>query len=177
MIERKEKNMNVSLLYGKKVLSTEGRKGYVISVNAAKGKIECLTCADEDENEFYIDMKNVLKIGDAILFEDRDKAIKTAKPIRLGRASYDDAGIYLGNLEDVSCSGKRILRVKIGKKNYNPNELVYGDVVIAKRTKRLKCDVIKDGTVIIKKGTPVTGEVLAKAEKEGEFIQTNLKSI
>ena len=169
--------MNVSLLYGKKVLSTEGRKGYVISVNAAAGKIECLTCADEDENEFFVDMKNVLKIGDTILFEDRERAIKAAKPIRLGRASYDDGGIYLGNLEDMSCSGKRILRVKIGKKNYAPNNLVYGDVVIAKRTKRLNGDVVKDGVVIIKKGTPVTGSVLKKAEKAGELIQTNLKSI
>ena len=169
--------MNVSLLFGKKVVSTEGRKGYVISVNAAAGRIECLTCADEDENEFYVDMKNVLKIDETILFEDRDKAIKSAKPIRLGRASYNDEGIYLGNLEDMSCSGKRILRVKIGKKSYAPNTLVYGDVVIAKKTKRLKSDVIKDGVVIIKKGTPVTGDVLKKAEKEGELIQTNLKSI
>ncbi|MDE6667518.1 MAG: hypothetical protein K2K38_04120 [Clostridia bacterium] len=169
--------MNVSLLYGKKVLSTEGRKGYVISVNAAAGKIECLTCADEDENEFFVDMKNVLKIGETILFEDRERAIKAAKPIRLGRASYDDGGMYLGNLEDMSCNGKRILRVKIGKKSYSPGELVYGDVVIAKKTKRLKSDVIKDGVVIIKKGMPVTDEVLKKAEKEGELIQTNLKSI
>ena len=169
--------MNVSMLYGKKVLSTEGRKGYVISVNAAAGKIECLTCADEDENEFFVDMKNVLKIGDTILFEDRERAIKAAKPIRLGRASYDDGGIYLGNLEDMSYSGKRILRVKIGKKSYSPTELIYGDVVIAKKTKRLKSDVVKDGVVIIKKGTPVTGEVLKKAEKAGELIQTNLKSI
>ena len=169
--------MNVSLLYGKKVVSTEGRKGYVISVNAADGKIECLTCADEDENEFYIDMKNVLKIEDTILFEDREWAIKNAKPIRLGRASYDDNGMYLGNLEDVSCSGKRMLKVKIGKKNYSPNTLIYGDVVIAKRTKKLKSDVVKEGVVIIKRGTPVTGEVLKKAEEEGELIQTNLKSI
>ncbi|MDE7167360.1 MAG: hypothetical protein K2O28_00765 [Clostridia bacterium] len=169
--------MNVSMLYGKKVISTEGRKGYVISVNAAAGKIECLTCADEDENEFHIDMKNVLKIDETILFEDRERAIKAAKPIRLGRASYDDGGIYLGNLEDMSYSGKRILRVKIGKKSYSPSELIYGDVVIAKKTKRLKSDVIKDGVVIIKKGTPVTGEVLKKAEKAGELIQTNLKSI
>ena len=169
--------MNVSLLYGKKVVSTEGRKGYVISVNAAGGKIECLTCADEDENEFYIDMKNVLKIDDVILFEDRERAIKNAKPVRLGRASYDDSGIYLGNLEDMSCSGKKILKVKIGKKSYAPATLIYGDVIIAKKTKKLKSDVIKEGVIIIKKGTPVTDDVLDKAEKEGEFIQTNLKSI
>ena len=169
--------MNVSLLYGKKVVSTEGRRGYVISVNAADGKIECLTCADEDENEFYIDMKNVLKIEETILFEDRERAIKNAKPIRLGRASYDESGMYLGNLEDVSRSGKKMLKVKIGKKNYSPATLIYGDVVIAKKTKKLKSNVVKDGVIIIKKGTPVTDDVLEKAEKEGELIQTNLKSI
>ncbi len=169
--------MNVSLLYGKKAVSTEGRQGYVISVNVAGGKIECLTCADEDENEFSIDMKNVLKVGETILFEDREKAIKAAKPVRLGRASYDDKGTYLGNLEDMTLSGNKILSVKIGKKSYQAGELIYGDVVIAKRTKRLKSDVIKDGKVIIKKGTPLTGEVLSAAEKEGEYVQTNLKSL
>lgn len=169
--------MNVSLLYGKKVESTEGRKGYVISVNAAAGKIECLTCADEDENEFSVDMKNVLSIGETILFEDRERAIKAAKPVRLGRASYDDNGMYLGNLEDMTYTKNKILRVKIGKKNYPANELVYGDVVIARKKKRLKSDVIKDGVVIIKKGTPVTKKLLSAAEKEGEFVQTNLKSL
>lgn len=169
--------MNISLLYGKKVVSTEGRTGYVISVNAAAGKIECLTCADEEENEFWVDMKNVLKVGDTILFEDREKAIKTARPVRLGRASYDDKGIYLGNLEDMTCNGSRILKVKIGKKSYNASELTYGDVVIAKKAKKLKSDVIKDGIVIIKRGTTVTDSVLSIAEKEGELIQTNLKSL
>lgn len=169
--------MNISLLYGKKVVSTDGRKGYVISVNAAAGKIECLTCADEEENEFRVDMKNVLKVGDAILFEDRERAIKTARPVRLGRASYDEKGIYLGNLEDMTCNKNRILRAKIGKKSYQANELTYGDVVIAKKTKKLKDNVIKDGKVIIRKGTALTDGVLSMAEKEGELIQTNLKSI
>lgn len=177
MIERKEKVMNVSLLYGKKVVSTEGRQGYVISVNAAAGKIECLSCADEDENEFLIDMKNVLKIGDTILFEDRERAIKSAKPVLLGRAGYDEAGIFLGTLEDMTYSRNKILKVKIGKKSYQASELTYGDVVIAKKTKKLKRDVLKDGKVLIKKGTPLTEKILSFAEKEGELVQTNLKSL
>lgn len=177
MIKRKEKVMNVSLLYGKKVVSTEGRRGYVISVNAAAGRIECLTCADEDENEFLIDMKNVLKIGDTILFEDRDRAIKSAKPVLLGRAGYNEAGDFLGTLEDMTYSGNKILKVKIGKKSYQANELTYGDVVITRNAKKLKSDVLKDGKVLIKKGTPLTGKILSYAEKEGELVQTNLKSI
>lgn len=169
--------MNISLLYGKKVISTAGKRGYVISVNAAAGKIECLTCADEDEKEFYVDMKNVIKIGDKIIFEDRESVIKAAKPIRLGRASYDDKGTYLGNLEEMTYSGGKILRAKIGKKTYPASELICGDVVIARSVKRVKSDVIKDGKVIIKKGTYLTDGVLDTAEKEGEYIQTNLKSL
>lgn len=169
--------MNVSLLYGKKVLSTAGKRGYVISVNAADGRIECLTCADEDENEFFVDMRSVIKIGDKILFEDRESAIKAAKPVRLGRASYDDKGMYLGNLVDMTYSGGKILKAKIGKKSYSASDLTCGDVVIARSVKKVKSDVIKDGKVIIKKGTPLTDSVLSAAEKEGEYIQTNLKSI
>lgn len=169
--------MNVSLFFGQKVLSTDGRRGYIVSVNAAAGRIECLTCADEDENEFLVDMKNVIKLGDPIIFDDRESKIKAAKPVRLGRASYDDKGMYLGNLEDMTCSGGKILQVKIGKKNYKAAELTYGDVVIHKPLKKLKENVIKDGKIIIKKGTPLTGGVLSAAEKEGEYFQTNLKSL
>lgn len=169
--------MNVSLFFGQKVLSTDGKKGYVVSVNAAAGKIECLICADEDENEFYVDMKNVLKLGEPIIFDDRESKIKAAKPVRLGRASYNDKGIYLGNLVDMTVSGNKIMRVKIGKKSYKATELTYGDVVIHKPVKKLKSDVIKDGKVIIRKGTPITSGVLSAAEKEGEYFQTNLKSL
>lgn len=169
--------MNISSLYGKKVLSTAGKSGYVISVNVAGGRIECLTCADENENEFYVDMRSVLKTGDKILFEDRESAIKAAKPVRLGRASYDDNGMYLGNLVDMTYTGGKILKAKIGKKSYPASGLVCGDVVIAKTVRTVKSDVVKDGKVIIKKGTPLTDGVLLAAEKEGEYVQANLKSL
>ncbi len=55
--------------------------------------------------------------------------------------------------------------------------MLTGDVAIVKRVKRIKADVVKDGKVIIKKGTPLTAEVLASAEAQGEYVQTNLKSI
>ena len=61
-------------------------------------------------------MKNVLKLGEPIIFDDRESKIKAAKPVRLGRASYNDKGIYLGNLVDMTVSGNKIMRVKIGKK-------------------------------------------------------------
>lgn len=169
--------MVVSEIYGKKIESTNGKKGYVISVNANEGVLECFICADEDEKEFAVDVKNVLSVGEKIIYEDREKAIKAAKPLRLGCAGFDEQGKYLGVLKEYSFQGNKLCKVKIGKKNYPAEVITYGDVVIVKGAKRLKYDVVKNGKVIIKKGTPVTDGLLKSAEKQGEYIQTNLKSI
>lgn len=169
--------MNVSIFYGKKIESTAGKKGYVISVNATAGRLECLGCADEDENEFIVDVKNIISYGDTILFDDRESAIKAAKPIRLGCAGFDEKGNFLGTLQEYTFSKNRLLKAKIGKKKYPSDGIVCGDIVIVKGAKKLKHDVIKDGKVLIKKGTPLTGEVLKTAEDSGEYVQTNLKSI
>lgn len=170
--------MNVSEFYGKKVESTAGKKGYVISVNAYAGKLECLICADEDENEFAVDVKNIVTLeNNLIVYEDRESAIKASKPLRLGCAGFDEKGVYLGNLEEYTFSKNKLLKAKIGKKTYPAEGVLLGDVAIVKRIKRVKADVIKNGKVIIKKGTPLTNEVLADAESQGEYIQTSLKSI
>lgn len=170
--------MNVSEFYGKKVESTAGKKGYVISVNAYEGKLECLICADEDENEFAVDVKNIVTLeNNLIVYEDRESAIKASKPLRLGCAGFDEKGVYLGNLEEYTFSKNKLLKAKIGKKTYPAEGVLLGDVAIVKRIKRVKADVIKNGKVIIKKGTPLTNEVLADAESQGEYIQTSLKSI
>jgi len=108
--------MKVSMFYGKPVESTAGKKGYVISVNANAGRLECLVCADEDEKEFFVDLKNVISIDGKIVYEDRDSAFKASKPVRLGRAGFDENGKYLGNLEDYVFSGNKLLKAKIGKK-------------------------------------------------------------
>lgn len=169
--------MNVSDFFGKKVVSTAGETGYVISVNGGAGRVECLVCADADEREFYIDIKSVLSVGDKIVYEDRQRAMKSAKPLRLGRAGFDEKGTYLGEVEDYIFKGNKLIKAKIGKKSYPAEELTCGDVIIVKGRKRLKEDVVSGGKVILKKGTPVTGEVLEKARAVGEYIQTNLKSI
>lgn len=169
--------MKISELYGKKVESTAGKSGYVVSCNGAAGKLVCLLCADEEENEFYIDVKNILSVGSKIIFEDRETAIKTSKPIRLGRAGFNEAGKYLGNLSDLDFNGTKIQRAKIGKRNYPAEKLFMGDVIIVPEVKRLKSDVIKDGKVILKKGAEVNPQLLSTAAAEGEFVQTNLKTL
>ncbi len=169
--------MNVSVLFGKKVISTSGKSGYIISVNGGLGRVECLVCADNDENEFIVDIKNVVSFGEKVIFEDRENAIKAACPLSLGRAGFDEKGKYLGEVCDYTFNGNKLLRAKIGKKTYPAGDVVCGDAVIVKQRKRLKQDVVKDGKIIFKKGTPVTEEMLASAERQGEYVQTNLKSL
>ena len=167
--------MKVSDLYGKKIESTAGKKGYIISVNANAGRLECLICADEDENEFAVDINSIVSVeNNKIIYEDRESAIKAAKPLRLGCAGFDENGAYLGFLEEYTFSKNKLLKAK---KPSPADSVLTGDVAIVKRVKRIKADVVKDGKVIIKKGTPLTAEVLASAEAQGEYVQTNLKSI
>ncbi len=169
--------MNVSIFYGKPIESTAGKKGYVISVRAAADKLKCLICADENEKEFAVDVKNIIKIGDKIVYEDRDDAIKNSYSVRLGCAGFDESGRYLGNVEEITFKGDKLLKAKIGAKTYSAETLTYGDVIIVKKVKKLKYDVVKDGKVLFGKGTAVTREVLTEAELAGEYVQTNLKTI
>ncbi|MDE6585411.1 MAG: hypothetical protein K2K80_01860 [Clostridia bacterium] len=169
--------MIISKLYGKRVESTSGKKGYVLSVNGGAGRLECIACADMDENEFTIDFRDVVSIGDKIVYEDRTTAMKNAKPIKIGLASFDDEGNFLGTVEDYNFNGTKLISAKIGKKNYPAENLVWGDVIIVKREKRLTQNVVKDGKILFKKGTAVTGELMEKAAQHGEYVQTNLKSI
>ena len=169
--------MKISEFYGKKVESTAGKRGYVISVNARAGKVECLVCADEDENEFAVDINYIKSIGDKIIYEDRESAIKASKPLRLGCAGFDEQGNFLGKLEDCTFSKNKLLKAKIGKKNYPAEGLQLGDIAIVKAIKTVKADVVSGGKIIIKKGTPLTAQVLDTAQTAGEYVQTSLKSL
>lgn len=174
----KGKNLKVSLLYGKPVESTDGKKGYVISVNELNGRIECLICADCDEKEFTVDARNIVKIGAAVVFEDRESAINNSRPIRLGIPSFDTEGRYLGTLSDFSIEKDMLASAYIGRKKYPAADVACGDAAILKRqTRVLKSDVVKDGRIILKRGEPLTRENLLLAQNAGEYIQTNLKSI
>lgn len=169
--------MKVSEIYGKQVESTAGKKGYVVSVNANGGKVECIICADENEREFAVDVKDVLRTGEKIIYEDRKSAIAESKPLRLGNAVFGESGEFMGILEDFIFSDGKLLSAKIGKKIYPAENLVLGDAVIIRNRRSLKYDVKKDGKIIIKKGTVITDEVYKTAEKEGEYVQTTLKSL
>ena len=169
--------MNISELYGKKVVSTDGKRGYIISVNAAEGRIESLVCADENEREFFVDVKNVLKTGSEILFEDRESVKRSAKPVRLGRAGFDESGRFLGFLEELYIKDFKLYKARIGKKNYPADGVVWGDIIIVGNIRRLKSDVVKDGKVILKKGSAITEAALSAALDAGEYVQTIIKTL
>lgn len=169
--------MVISELYGKNVESTSGRKGYVISVNGSSGKVECLVCADGEENEFFVDFRDIVSIGAKIVYEDRSAEMKKAKPIKIGLAAFDDGGTFLGCVEDYSFSGGKLVGAKIAKKNYPAENLILGDAVIVRKTKQLNKNVVKDGKILFKKGAQVTSALLDKAAQNGEYVQTNLKTL
>ena len=167
--------MKVSEFFGKSILSTDGKDGYVISVNA-EGRNVWLVCADGNEREFSVGLDNVLSVGDRIIYDGTEVA-SCGVPLRLGRAGFDMRGNYLGTLSDFTMSGGKLKTAKIGKKNYPADGIILGDVVIVKDMRRLKSDVIKDGRTLFKKGTCVTDGVLEDAATAGEYVQTTLKTI
>ena len=124
--------MKISELYGKQIESAEGKAGYVVGALARGDRLEFLECADRDENEFAVDWRDILSIEEKIVFEDREHALKEAKPLRLGRAAFDADGNFLGRLEDFTFEDGRLTSAKIGKKNYCPKDVACGDAAILK---------------------------------------------
>lgn len=168
--------MKVSKMLGKRIMSCSGKEGYVFSVNADKDGEIFMLCADDNEKEFALNLKNATHIGKNTLFEERaDKEFATA--LRLGKACFDEDGKCIGRLEDFIFCGGKLKRAKIGKKNYPAEGLILGDVIIVKSVSLLKSDVVKNDTVLFKKGTPITDEVLEEAVAYGEYVQTRLKSL
>ena len=168
--------MKVSEFFGKRILGTNGKEGYVVSVNAGGGRL-CLVCADGNEREFAVDMGNILSVGDKIIYDGTECENIAAVPLRLGRAGFDMRGKYLGNLTDFALSNGKLKSAKIGKKNYPADGIILGDIVLVKDMRRLKSDVKKDGRTLFRKGAFVTDGVLFEAAAEGEYVQTTLKSL
>lgn len=170
--------MKLSSIYGKKVLSTAGKEGYVLGVYADGNAVDCLICADENENEFTVGAESIKSFKGKILFKEGGRAQVGGKPLALGKPVFDCAGDYFGTLTDFTVEKNRLKLAHVGNKKFSCDDIIVGDAVIIKSSARiLKSDVKKGNRVIIKRGTPLTPEVLKKAQKKGEYVQTNLKTI
>ena len=169
--------MKISQLFGKEVEGLAGKKGYVLRVNASGDNIISLTCVDSEEQEFDIPVKNIKSIKDIIAFTYAGK-LGDGKSIALGKPVFDSEGCFIGKLTDMIVEKYKIISVFVGNKKFSADDIIYGDAVLIKSGVRfLKSDVKKNGKIIFRKGTPLTDEVVQKAQLAGEYVQTNLKTI
>ena len=170
--------MKVSQLFGKRVESADGKKGYIIRVNCIEKHIKSFTCADGDEREFDIPVKNIVSGGNTFTYSHEEKGDGTERSISLGKPVYDCEGNSIGALTDIITEKYRMVSVVVGNKKFSAEDVICGDAVIIKSNIRfLKSDVKKNGKIIFRKGTPLSKEVVEKAQLAGEYVQTNLKTI
>lgn len=170
--------MKVSLFYGKKCESTTGRQGYVIGVNASGLRLVSLTCADDGEKEFTVDVKNVRRVGNKVYYIEGQRPDESGTPLRLGKPVYDYEGNYIGKLTDFTAEHGKIIFAHVGSRKFDAADIVCGDAVIVKNSAAiLKDNVKKNGKVIIKRGTPLSDDIAEKARRHGEYVQTKLKTI
>ena len=170
--------MKISGLFGKRVESTVERSGYILRVNAVGSDITGFTCADGDEQEFYIPVENIKNIKNTVVYSYAGKQKDGEKNLALGRPVFDCDGNFIGKLTDIVTEKYKIIYVLAGNKKFSVDDIIYGDGVIIKNSvKILKSDVKKKGKIIFRKGTPVTDEIQKKAQRLGEYVQTNLKTI
>lgn len=169
--------MKISTFYGKEVISRSGKKGYVLSVFSEGAKLCRLLCADGAEKEFSVNFDNITVTKNAILYEE-GSAATAGRPVRLGKPVFDCEGNYFGKLTDLSFEKGTLTLAHVGNTKFAMDDVVLGDAVIIKNSARiLKSSVKKNGKVIIKRGTPLTPDVIERAQKQGEYVQTNLKTI
>lgn len=147
--------MKLSELFGKRVVTTAGREGYVLKAVYSGGRIVRLVCADLNEREFNVSAAGIKKAGAGLLCRPASGKSQ-GKILRLGLLCYDKFGGFLGILQDATIFGDKIKSAKIGKKNYPFSGLSIGDAVI----------VYSADTA-----------TLERAIEDGEYVKTRLKGL
>lgn len=103
---RGKKNMQISSLIGKQVLSPAGEKlGFVYGARLSRDykKLSCLTCADDDAEEFILPARAILSCGDALIAGNARLAEPTGIPAPVMSPVFTHTGESLGAVCDVIC--------------------------------------------------------------------------
>lgn len=107
--------MKLSELIAKPVLSPSGeRLGYVVSflLSAKNGNLTVLVCADEEETSFFLPVRALQSVGDAILAGAARVSAPTGIPSPIGKTVYTQNGSRLGIVRDVlESDGKCYLHI------------------------------------------------------------------
>lgn len=169
--------MRLSKLIAAEVESGD-KNGYVIGVNISYDGDLSLVCADENEEEFSVLFDNIRSVKEKIVFSKANEADEFSAPVRLGKPVFDCEGNFIGRLTDIIIEKNSISAVIAGNRKFSACDIILGDAVLIKNSiPFIKSDVRKNGKTIIRKGTPLTDEITAKAQKSGEYVQTKLKSL
>ena len=170
--------MRLSKLLAAEIENPNKKRGYVFGGNLNGDGDIILNCADENEDEFCVLLKNVRTVKDKLTFTKECDADEFSSPVRLGKPVFDCEGNFIGRLSDVVIEKNAVSAIIAGNRKFNYRDVVLSDAVLIKNSIAfIKSDVKKNGKIIIKKGTPLTEEVSEKAQKNGEYVQTKLKSL
>lgn len=127
--------MQLTSLIGKQILSPAGEHiGYVLAARPSRDlkKVSCLVCADDDEEEFFLPMKNVLSCGDALIAQRVRASSPTGIPCPVGNAVYSHKGERIGTLGELFVGEDPLFTVyeESGQVNYPPARVAVGDSLI-----------------------------------------------
>lgn len=128
--------MQLTSLIGKQILSPAGERiGYVLAARPSRDlkKVSCLLCADDDEEEFFLPLKNVLSCGDALIAQRVRAEAPTGIPCPIGSAVYTNAGERIGTLGELLLDDEETLFIvheEGGQLTYPPARVAVGDSLI-----------------------------------------------
>ena len=132
--------MEFSKLIGKRILSTDGEAvGYALKAYLSQDltALECLWCADDEENEFALLASSIQKIGDAIIAVNEKTSAPVGIPCPVGKAVFDEQGNLLGVASALTSGANGTLTVvgPCGEKEFSVKRICAGDTVMI-RSKR-----------------------------------------
>lgn len=96
--------MQLSTIIGKPIVSPEGEDdGYVVGARLSRnyGKIVSLVCSDGDEEEYYLPVRAIRSVEDAVIAGKARLASPTGIPSPIGRTAYTSDGTYAGVVSDL----------------------------------------------------------------------------
>lgn len=128
--------MKLSSVFDARLESRNGKiNGYILGVRQSEGKIKFLHCCDFNDNEFFVDVDDVILKDDKIIFS-RTLRPQRADVLRLGCPAYNYTGKFLGSLTEIELDKFNIKWVFVGNKKYSSKRTILGDAIIIKGRQR-----------------------------------------
>ncbi len=128
--------MQISTLIGKPVLSPSGETlGYVKNCYLGKNytALSALGCVDNEEEEFFLPVRTVVSVGDAVIAGSARLNLPTGIKCPIGCAAYSACGEHLGIVRELTVEQENaFITVEKGDKrvDYDVKRLTAAEAVI-----------------------------------------------